>query len=110
MRAFPRGRNPDAVHRPGRNNILHKSIIPTDIDGIRTGCIASPVMTNPNERTADWGLVHRDDDEQLLGARLVTTRRPGQWVSAAVLLLLFAMLVNTVITNGRFEWGTVGDY
>jgi len=59
---------------------------------------------------AERALVQRDHDAQLLTARLVTSRRPGQWVGAAVLLLLFAMLVNTLVTNGRFQWGLVGDY
>jgi polar amino acid transport system permease protein len=55
-------------------------------------------------------LVARDADEQLLTARLVPARRPGQWISAIVLTVLFAMLVHTLITNGRFQWGVVGDY
>jgi len=49
-------------------------------------------------------------DEQLLGARLVPLRRPGRWAAALALLVLFAMLVHTVLTNSRFQWGTVGDY
>ena len=49
-------------------------------------------------------------DRQLLAARLVPLRRPGRWISAAVLLVLLAMLVNTVLTNRRFQWGVVGDY
>jgi polar amino acid transport system permease protein len=52
----------------------------------------------------------RPSDEELLAARLVPLRHPGQWASAAVLLVLLAMLVNTLLTNKRFEWGTVGDY
>jgi polar amino acid transport system permease protein len=40
----------------------------------------------------------------------VPRRRPGRWISAAALLVLGAMLVNTLVTNKRFEWGTVGDY
>jgi polar amino acid transport system permease protein len=55
-------------------------------------------------------LVQRGHDAELLSARLVTSRHPGQWLSVAVLLVLFAMLVNTVITNPRFQWGVVGDY
>jgi polar amino acid transport system permease protein len=55
-------------------------------------------------------LAKRDEDERLLAARLVPSRRPGQWVGAAVLLVLFAMLVHTVVTNGRFQWNVVGDY
>jgi polar amino acid transport system permease protein len=59
---------------------------------------------------ADRPLVSRDHDEDLLTARLVTTRHPGRWVSVAVVLVLFAMLVNTVVTNPRFQWNLVGDY
>jgi polar amino acid transport system permease protein len=59
---------------------------------------------------AERALVRRDADAELLTARLVAARRPGQWASAVVLLVLFAMLVNTVITNSRFQWGVVGDY
>jgi polar amino acid transport system permease protein len=55
-------------------------------------------------------LVDRDEDDQLLAARLVGARRPGQWVGALLVLVLFAMLVHTLVTNGRFQWGVVGDY
>lgn len=41
----------------------------------------------------------RPTDDELLAARLVPLPRPGQWASAAVLLVLFAMLVNTLLTN-----------
>jgi polar amino acid transport system permease protein len=59
---------------------------------------------------ADRPLMPRDDDAQLLSARLVTTRHPGRWVSAVVVLVLLAMLVHTIVTNPRFQWGLVGDY
>ncbi|SEG55628.1 amino acid ABC transporter membrane protein, PAAT family [Actinacidiphila yanglinensis] len=52
----------------------------------------------------------RATDQELLAARLVPLRRPGQWISAAVLLVLFAMLVHTVVTNPRFQWHVVGHY
>jgi polar amino acid transport system permease protein len=55
-------------------------------------------------------LAERDSDSRLLAARLVAARRPGQWVSAAVVLVLFAMLVHTVVTNTRFQWHVVGSY
>lgn len=55
-------------------------------------------------------LVARGEDERLLAARLVKARRPGQWVWTVVLLVLLAMLVHTVVTNSRFQWGVVGDY
>jgi len=59
---------------------------------------------------AERALVRRDGDAALLTARLVAARRPGQWVGAAVLLVLFAMLVHTLVTNERFQWNVVGDY
>jgi polar amino acid transport system permease protein len=66
----------------------------------------------PSDPAAGAGrrLVHRDEDARLLSARLVAARHPGQWVSVAVALVLLAMLVHTVVTNPRFQWGVVGDY
>lgn len=42
--------------------------------------------------------------------KAVPLRRPGRWASTAICLVLGAMLVNTLLTNDRFEWGTVGTY
>ncbi|MGK2348570.1 amino acid ABC transporter permease [Actinomyces sp. W5033] len=33
--------------------------------------------------------------------------RPGTWISAAVVLVLGAMLVNSLLTNDKFHWATV---
>ncbi|WP_031464367.1 amino acid ABC transporter permease [Sciscionella sediminilitoris] len=49
-------------------------------------------------------------DADLLAARLSPRRRPGQWVAAAVILVLFAMLVHTLIANPRFQWDVVARY
>jgi polar amino acid transport system permease protein len=49
-------------------------------------------------------------DTELLAARLVPLRRPGQWVSAAVVVVLLAMLVHTLLTNPRFQWPVVWSY
>jgi polar amino acid transport system permease protein len=68
------------------------------------------VSVQPPDQLIARPLARREEDERLLAARLVTSRRPGQWVGAAVLLVLFAMLVHTVVTNGRFQWNVVGDY
>jgi len=68
--------------------------------------VSAPDAALPAERA----LVRRDEDTELLTARLVAARRPGQWIGAAVLLVLFAMLVNTLVTNERFQWNVVGDY
>jgi polar amino acid transport system permease protein len=40
----------------------------------------------------------------------IPVRHPGRWVAAAVILLLGAAIVRSVVTNDRFGWGTVGDY
>ncbi|MFJ8626748.1 amino acid ABC transporter permease [Kitasatospora sp. NPDC093550] len=42
--------------------------------------------------------------------RIVPRRKPGQWVSAAVALLLAAMAVTSVIRNDAFRWGVVADW
>jgi polar amino acid transport system permease protein len=49
-------------------------------------------------------------DTELLAARLVPLRRPGQWVSAAVVVVLLAMVVHTLLTNPRFQWPVVWSY
>ncbi|MFF2041601.1 amino acid ABC transporter permease [Kitasatospora sp. NPDC058170] len=43
-------------------------------------------------------------------ARIVARRRPGQWVSATLALLLFAMAANSVIRNKAFQWDVVADW
>jgi polar amino acid transport system permease protein len=51
--------------------------------------------------------------------KVVPVRHPGRWVSGAVILVLIAMLVNSLVfskvvrgnsTEGRFQWGEVGKY
>ena len=64
-----------------------------------------PVAPDAGQPLAD-----REQDHQLLNARLVGARHPGQWVGAVLVLVLLAMLVHTLVTNGRFQWGVVGDY
>ena len=40
----------------------------------------------------------------------VPLRHPGRWVAVAVLAVLAAMLVHTVLTNEGFRWDVVGRY
>jgi polar amino acid transport system permease protein len=40
----------------------------------------------------------------------VPVRHPGRWVVVAVLAVLAAMLVNTILTNDGFGWPVVGRY
>lgn len=42
--------------------------------------------------------------------RTVARRRPGRLLAAAVALLLFAMVAQSVIRNPRFQWDVVGAY
>jgi polar amino acid transport system permease protein len=52
----------------------------------------------------------RDSDADLLAAKVVPRRRPGQWVAAAAVLVVVAMVVHTLFTNPRFQWDVVGAY
>ncbi|MFG1923243.1 amino acid ABC transporter permease [Cryptosporangium sp. NPDC048952] len=42
--------------------------------------------------------------------RVVPVRRYGQWIATLVILVAAAMLITSVITNPRFQWGTVFSY
>ena len=51
--------------------------------------------------------------------KTVPVRHPGRWVASAVIVVLVAMLVNTLVFShirrggvreGRFQWGVVGHY
>lgn len=55
-------------------------------------------------------LVERPADAALVAARLVSRRKPGQWLSAAIVLILVAVIVRSLITNPRFQWGVVGHF
>jgi polar amino acid transport system permease protein len=42
--------------------------------------------------------------------KAVPVRRPGRWIAAAIVLVIAASLVRSVVTNSRFEWHIVGQY
>ncbi|KAA2254288.1 amino acid ABC transporter permease [Solihabitans fulvus] len=42
--------------------------------------------------------------------KVVALRRPGRWISAAVVLLFFAAGARSVITNREFQWPVVRQY
>jgi polar amino acid transport system permease protein len=42
--------------------------------------------------------------------RVVPARHPGRWVATAVVAVLLAMVVNSLVTNPRWEWDVVGAY
>ncbi|RDB48456.1 amino acid ABC transporter permease [Tsukamurella tyrosinosolvens] len=49
-------------------------------------------------------------DTSTAPVRLVPRRRPGRWLAAAVVAILGAMLLHTLVTNERFEWPAVAHY
>jgi polar amino acid transport system permease protein len=49
-------------------------------------------------------------DQQPDAIKAVPVRHYGRWVFAVVLVVLASMLVNTLLTNPRFGWATVGEY
>jgi len=42
--------------------------------------------------------------------KAVPVRRPGRWIAAAIVLLIAASIVRSVVTNNAFGWSTVGHY
>ncbi|MDT9686237.1 amino acid ABC transporter permease [Streptomyces sp. TRM76323] len=42
--------------------------------------------------------------------RIVPRRRVGRWLTTALALLVFAMVVNSVVRNRAFQWEVVGRY
>ncbi|MPQ96551.1 ABC transporter permease subunit [Modestobacter sp. I12A-02628] len=42
--------------------------------------------------------------------RVVPARHPGRWAATAVVAVLLAMVVNSLVTNPRWEWDVVGAY
>jgi polar amino acid transport system permease protein len=42
--------------------------------------------------------------------KAVPVRHPGRWIAAAIVLIIAASLIRSVIDNPRFEWHLVGQY
>jgi polar amino acid transport system permease protein len=61
-------------------------------------------MTAP--RTTETAAETRRPEE----IKAVPVRHPGRWVAGAVVLVLVAMFVHTLVTNPRFDWGVIGKY
>lgn len=47
---------------------------------------------------------------QVAPIRAVPVRHPGRWVATAVILVLLAMFINSLLTNQRFQFDVVGQY
>jgi polar amino acid transport system permease protein len=42
--------------------------------------------------------------------KAVPVRRPGRWIVAAIVVVIAASIVRSIITNKHFEWHVVGQY
>jgi polar amino acid transport system permease protein len=42
--------------------------------------------------------------------KAVPVRRPGRWIASAIVVLVAASIVRSVVTNKRFQWHVVGHY
>lgn len=64
--------------------------------------------------------LHHDEPRPLVDARparpttdeprVVGARHPGRWVATAVVAVLLAMVLNSLVTNPRWEWDVVWQY
>ncbi|MGA5523793.1 amino acid ABC transporter permease [Streptomyces pseudogriseolus] len=68
--------------------------------GVTPAPAAIPPRKQPDDTTAP------DTDVP----RIVPRRNTGRWITAALALLLFAMVLNSVVRNDAFQWGVVGRY
>jgi polar amino acid transport system permease protein len=73
-------------------------------------------VTDPPGSSVPGGGVHTEEPADL---KTVPVRHPWRWVASAVILVLVAMLVNTLLFShvvrggaqqGRFQWRVVGKY
>lgn len=62
-------------------------------------------MTHATAMTESQGATEADDV-----VRVVKQRRPGRWLSAAVMVLVVVLTLRSVATNDRFGWSTVSEY
>ncbi|WP_210768457.1 amino acid ABC transporter permease [Arthrobacter sp. E3] len=42
--------------------------------------------------------------------KAIPVRHPGRWIGAAVILLVVALIIQSLVTNKNFRWETVGKY
>jgi polar amino acid transport system permease protein len=62
-------------------------------------------MTPPADAATD--IARTGPPEEI---KAVPVRHPGRWIAAAIVAILLVALVNSMVTNDRFEWNVVGDY
>jgi polar amino acid transport system permease protein len=62
-------------------------------------------MTLPESSAGPTGETNRPE-----AIRAVPVRHVGRWIASAVIAVLLADIVYSVVNNSRFGWSTVGDY
>ncbi|MFW0790555.1 amino acid ABC transporter permease [Gordonia sp. CPCC 205333] len=76
------------------------------VDSNEPPSVRSATTPTTTDQKADRYVV----DPALAIAPLVGFRRPGRWIGAAVVAVLAAMLIHSLLTNSRFHWEIVGNY
>ena len=72
---------------------------------------AVPTIGAPLERGLTQGTdVQGTDARRPAPLDAAPVRHPARWVAMAVITVLTAMLVHTLVTNPRFGWSVVADY
>lgn len=66
----------------------------------------------PRSAVADASVDARADapTAALADLRVVPARHPGRWVATAAVALLLAMVLNSLVTNDRWQWSVVAQY
>jgi polar amino acid transport system permease protein len=67
-------------------------------------------VTRANDAPIALARQEESESDRISSERVVPLRRPGQWVSAAVVLVLLAVAVRSLFTNPRFQWPIVWRY
>ena len=64
-------------------------------------------VANPGSATKDEGLARADKTDDYV---VVPLRHTGRWLSAALMLFVLLSIADLLITNPRWQWGTVMEY
>src|SRR5690606_35902694 len=119
-----RGRGPvprDGLHAPVRHRDRPRGDRPARVREVVGGRAVSTVSLPQDEsrqlappsgrHPADpHGRPGVEDALPLESLRIVPARHPGRWAATAVVAVLLAMVVSSLVTNDRWEWDVVATY
>jgi polar amino acid transport system permease protein len=63
------------------------------------------VLKSPTASTEAAGTPVRPDE-----ITAIPVRHPGRWIAAAIVALIVAVIIQSVFSNPRFQWGVFGDF